>query len=100
VPYFTKLVGRSSRNSKASESGFYCTRFTCICFLCCTFFFEAFCIYLLQTSFPQGGGFEGHVDQKSVSISCMLRSVDHHFKVKYLEVVLFVLMYIACANIE
>jgi hypothetical protein len=38
VPYFTRLVGRSSRKSKASKSGFYCTRFTCICFLCCTFF--------------------------------------------------------------
>jgi hypothetical protein len=30
----------------------------------------------------------------------MLRSVDKHFKVKYLEVVLCVLSYIACANIE
>ena len=37
APYFTRLVGRSSRNSKASESGCYCIRFTCICFLCCTF---------------------------------------------------------------
>ena len=59
VPYFTRLVGRSSRNSKASESGFYCTRFTCICFLCCTFCFEAFYIYLLQTGFPHGGVFPG-----------------------------------------
>jgi hypothetical protein len=56
APYFTRLVGRSSRKSKASESGFYCTRFTCICFLCCTFCFEAFYIYLLQTGFPHGGG--------------------------------------------
>jgi hypothetical protein len=30
----------------------------------------------------------------------MLRSVDQHFKVKDLEVVLCVLSYIACANIE
>jgi hypothetical protein len=59
APYFTRLVGRSSRNSKASESGFYCTRFTCICFLCCTFCFEAFYIYLLQTGFPHGGFFPG-----------------------------------------
>jgi hypothetical protein len=59
VPYFTRLVGRSSRNSKASESGFYCTRFTCICFMCCTFLFEAFYIYLLQTGFPHGGVFPG-----------------------------------------
>jgi hypothetical protein len=64
VPYFTRLVGRSSRNSKASESGCYCTKFTCICFICCKFFCEAFYIYLLQTSFPHGGGFQGHVDQK------------------------------------
>jgi hypothetical protein len=99
APYFTRLVGRSSRNSKASESGCYCTRFTCICFLCCTFFFEAFYIYLLQTGFPMGVFFRGHVDQKSISILCMLRSVDQHFKVKDIEVVLCVLMYIACANI-
>jgi hypothetical protein len=66
APYFTRLVGKSSRNSKASESGCYCTRFTCICFLCCTFCFEAFYIYLLQTSFPHGGFFQGHVDQKSM----------------------------------
>jgi hypothetical protein len=32
--------------------------------------------------FPMGGFFQGHVDQKHVSISCMLRSVDQHFKVK------------------
>jgi hypothetical protein len=50
--------------------------------------------------FPMGGFFQGHVDQKYVSNLCMLRSVDQHFKVKYLEVVLCVLMYIACANIE
>jgi hypothetical protein len=50
--------------------------------------------------FPQGGFIQGHVDQKYVSNLCMLRSVDQHFKVKDLEVVLFVLMYIACANIE
>jgi hypothetical protein len=31
---------------------------------------------------------------------CMFRSVDHHFKVQYIEVVLCVLSYIACANIE
>jgi hypothetical protein len=31
---------------------------------------------------------------------CMLRSVDQNFKVKDLEVVLCVLSYIACANIE
>jgi hypothetical protein len=30
----------------------------------------------------------------------MLRSVDQHFKVKYLEVVLCALSYIACANIK
>jgi hypothetical protein len=30
----------------------------------------------------------------------MFRSVDQHFKVKDLEVVLCVLSYIACANIE
>jgi hypothetical protein len=30
----------------------------------------------------------------------MFRSVDQHFKVQDLEVVLFVLSYIACANIE
>jgi hypothetical protein len=59
APYFTRLVGKSSRNSKAPESGCYCTRFTCICFLCCTFCFEAFYIYLLQTGFPHGGGFPG-----------------------------------------
>jgi hypothetical protein len=50
--------------------------------------------------FPMGGVFQGHVDQKSVSISCMLRTVHQHFKIKDLEVVLCVLMYIACANIE
>jgi hypothetical protein len=50
--------------------------------------------------FPMGGCFQGHVDQKSVSNLCMLRSVDQHFKVQDLEVVLCVLMYIACANIE
>ena len=54
APYFTRLVGKSSRNSKALESGCYCTKFTCICFLCCTFCFEAFYIYLLQTGFPHG----------------------------------------------
>jgi hypothetical protein len=59
APYFTRLVGRSSRNSKAFESGCYCTRFTCICFLCCTFCFEAFYIYLLQTGFAHGGVFPG-----------------------------------------
>jgi hypothetical protein len=59
APYFTRLVGKSSRNSKAPESGCYCTRFTCICFLCCTFCFEAFYIYLLQTGFPHGGVFPG-----------------------------------------
>ena len=50
--------------------------------------------------FPMGGFFQGHVDQKSVSISCMLKSVDQHFKVQDLDIVLCVLMYIACANIE
>jgi hypothetical protein len=32
--------------------------------------------------FPMGGFFQCHVDQKHVSFSCMLRSVDQHFKVK------------------
>jgi hypothetical protein len=50
--------------------------------------------------FPMGGFFQGHVEQKYVSILCMLRSVDQNFKVKDLEVVLFVFMYISCANIE
>jgi hypothetical protein len=59
APYFKRLAGRSSRNSKASEKGFYCTRFTCICFPCCTFCFEAFYIHLLQTGFPHGGVFPG-----------------------------------------
>jgi hypothetical protein len=66
APYFTRFVGRSSSNSKASKSGCYCTKFTCICFLCCTFCFEAFYIYLLQTGFPHGGVFQGHVDQNSM----------------------------------
>jgi hypothetical protein len=36
----------------------YCTRFTCICFMCCTFFFEAFYIYIYpKTGFPHGGFF-------------------------------------------
>jgi hypothetical protein len=63
APYFTRLVERYSRNSKAFKSGCYCTRFTCICFLCCTFFFEAFYMHLLQTGFPHGGFFQVHVDQ-------------------------------------
>jgi hypothetical protein len=66
VSYFTRLVGKYSRNSKAPKSGLYCTRFTCLCFLCCTFFFDAFYIYLLQTCSPHGGVFQGHVDQKSM----------------------------------
>jgi hypothetical protein len=41
--------------------------------------------------FPMGGVFQGHVDQKSVSNLCMLRSVDQHFKVQDLEVLLCVL---------
>jgi hypothetical protein len=64
VPCFKRLAGRSSRNSKASEKGCYCNRFTCLCFPCCTFCFEAFYIHLLQTGFPHGGVFQGHVDQK------------------------------------
>jgi hypothetical protein len=64
APYFTRLVGKSSRNSKAPESGCYCTRFTCLCFLCCTFCFEAFYIHISQTGFPRGGFIQGHVDQK------------------------------------
>jgi hypothetical protein len=64
APYFTRLVGKSSRNSKAPESGCYCTRFTCLCFLCCTFCFEAFYIHISQTVFPWGGFIQCHVDQK------------------------------------
>jgi hypothetical protein len=39
VPCFKMLAGRSSRDSKASKKGFYCNRFTCLCFMCCTFCF-------------------------------------------------------------
>jgi hypothetical protein len=55
APCFKRLAGTSSRDSKASKKGCYCTRFTCICFPCCTFCFEAFYIHLLQTGFPHGG---------------------------------------------
>jgi hypothetical protein len=37
----------------------YCTRFTCICFTCCTSCFVAFFIHLLQIGFPHGGVFPG-----------------------------------------
>jgi hypothetical protein len=35
-----------------------------------------------------------------MSILCMFRSVDQHFKVQDLEVVLCVLSYIACTNLR
>jgi hypothetical protein len=49
------LLQEANRDSKAFEKGCYCTRFTYICFPCCTFCFEAFYIHLLQTGFPHGG---------------------------------------------
>jgi hypothetical protein len=63
-PCFKRLEGRSSRDSKDSEKGFYCNRFTCLFFSCCTFLFEAFYIHLLQTGFPHGRFFQGLIDQK------------------------------------
>jgi hypothetical protein len=71
APYFTRIAGKSSRNSKAPESGCYCTRFTCLCFPCCTFFFEAFYIYLLQTGFPHVGVVSMVVLTKNLCIKFM-----------------------------
>jgi hypothetical protein len=99
VPNFKGLAGTSSRDSKASEKGCYFTRFTCICFPCCEFFFENFYIHLSPNWFSPGGFIQGHIDKIYMCpISCMLICVDQHFRVVKLRGVLFVLSIIACAN--
>jgi hypothetical protein len=78
-----------------------CTQVPLYCITCCISCFDHHYIDIYpELVFPRGGFPQGHVDQKYLSNLCMLRSVDQHFKVKDLEIVLCVLSYIACANIE
>ena len=63
APYFNGLAGTSSRDSKASKIGFYCTKFTCLCFPCCKFFFELLYIHLSPNWFSLGCFIQGRVDQ-------------------------------------
>jgi hypothetical protein len=56
----------SSRNSKASEKGCYCNRFTCLCFRVLHFALRPSIYFYSKLVFPMGGFFQGYVDQKHI----------------------------------